>query len=150
MADAGAQRKSRPGYELSSCQLIPISIGEAEITPGSSLPLLQVAEGINEKVKINGLRTVKVIFICMRFGVFLGSQSLVERILADCMLGPAHAVKQHVFETRTITRITTQGRFSDLTISMATEVLPDPELPAMPMMLRSCHGGEYLTSVESE
>jgi hypothetical protein len=26
---------------------------------------------------------------------------------------------------------------------MATEVLPDPELPAMPMMLKSCHGGAY-------
>lgn len=42
---------------------------------------------------------------------------------------------------RTITRITTHGRFKDLMISMATEVLPDPELPAMPMILRSAHGG---------
>lgn len=49
-----------------------------------------------------------------------------------------------------MTKITTQGRFSDLTISAATEVLPDPELPAMPMMLRSCHGGEYFTSGVSE
>jgi hypothetical protein len=46
----------------------------------------------------------------------------------------------------TITRITTQGRFKDLTISMATEVLPEPELPAIPMMLKSCHGGAYRTA----
>jgi hypothetical protein len=46
----------------------------------------------------------------------------------------------------TITRITTHGKFKDLTISMATEVLPEPELPAMPMILKSCHGGEYRTS----
>lgn len=50
----------------------------------------------------------------------------------------------------TITRITTQGRFNDLTISIATEVLPEPELPAMPIMLKSCHGGEYRTSVDME
>jgi hypothetical protein len=48
-----------------------------------------------------------------------------------------------IFRSCTITRITTQGRFNDLTISMATEVLPEPELPAMPMMLKSCHGGAY-------
>lgn len=43
----------------------------------------------------------------------------------------------------TITRMTTQGRFRDLTISIATDVLPEPELPAIPMILRSSHGGEY-------
>jgi hypothetical protein len=42
----------------------------------------------------------------------------------------------------TITRITTHGKFKDLTISIATELLPEPELPAMPIMLKSCHGGE--------
>lgn len=50
----------------------------------------------------------------------------------------------------TITRITTHGRFKDFTISMATEVLPEPELPAMPMMLKSAHGGEYRTCVADE
>jgi hypothetical protein len=29
---------------------------------------------------------------------------------------------------------------------MATEVLPEPELPAIPMMLKSCHGGAYRTA----
>jgi hypothetical protein len=42
----------------------------------------------------------------------------------------------------TITRITTHGRFNDLTISMATDVLPEPELPAIPIILKSAHGGE--------
>jgi hypothetical protein len=42
----------------------------------------------------------------------------------------------------TITRITTHGRFKDLTISIATDVLPDPELPAIPIILKSAHGGE--------
>ncbi len=39
-------------------------------------------------------------------------------------------------------RITTHGRFSFLTMASATLDLPDPELPAMPMMLTSAHGGE--------
>lgn len=42
--------------------------------------------------------------------------------------------------------MTTQGRFKDFTISMATDVFPDPELPAMPMMLKSAHGGAYCRS----
>lgn len=46
--------------------------------------------------------------------------------------------------------MTTQGRFKDFTISIATEVLPEPELPAMPIMLKSAHGGEYLTWVAAE
>jgi hypothetical protein len=50
----------------------------------------------------------------------------------------------------TITRITTQGKFKDLTISIATEVFPEPELPAMPIMLKSAHGGEYRSCVAEE
>jgi len=38
--------------------------------------------------------------------------------------------------------ITTHGKFNEVTISTAKEVLPDPELPAIPMMLVSAHGGE--------
>ena len=33
---------------------------------------------------------------------------------------------------------------------MATEVFPEPELPAMPMMLKSAHGGEYCLAVADE
>jgi hypothetical protein len=43
---------------------------------------------------------------------------------------------------RTIDRITTQGRFKEETILTANEVFPEPELPAIPMMLVSAHGGE--------
>lgn len=116
------------------------------------LPLLQVLESRYQKVKIKRLWAVKVIIICMGLAVFLGSQGLVERILLGALdVRSSHndpKTRQAIL--RTMTRITTQGRFSDLTISMATEVLPEPELPAIPMMLKSCHGGEYLTSGTSE
>ena len=46
--------------------------------------------------------------------------------------------------------MTTQGKFSDLTICIATEVLPEPEEPAIPIMLRSAHGGEYRALVVEE
>ena len=39
-------------------------------------------------------------------------------------------------------KMTTHGRFKEETISTAKEVLPEPELPAMPMMLVFAHGGE--------
>ena len=42
----------------------------------------------------------------------------------------------------TIDRMTTQGRFSELTTASARLVLPDPELPATPMILVFFHGGE--------
>ena len=41
-------------------------------------------------------------------------------------------------------RMTTHGNAREETIASATEVFPEPELPAMPMMLMSAHGGEYL------
>lgn len=87
----------------------------------------------------------------MGLGVFLGSQGLVERILSRAyMLEAPLKLITSTASIHTMTKITTQGRFSDLTISIATEVLPEPELPAIPMMLKSCHGGEYLTSGTSE
>jgi len=42
----------------------------------------------------------------------------------------------------TMDRMTTQGKLSEATIARAREVLPDPELPAMPIMLVFAHGGE--------
>jgi hypothetical protein len=39
-------------------------------------------------------------------------------------------------------KITTHGRFNEATIAKASEVFPDPELPATPMMLAFPHGGE--------
>lgn len=46
-----------------------------------------------------------------------------------------------VGQPRTMDKTTTHGRFSDLIISIESDVFPDPELPAMPMMLTSAHGG---------
>jgi hypothetical protein len=42
----------------------------------------------------------------------------------------------------TIERIMTHGRLKDFTISIVSEVLPEPELPATPTILMSAHGGE--------
>lgn len=42
----------------------------------------------------------------------------------------------------TIDSITTQGKLSEETISRAKDVFPEPELPAIPIMLVSAHGGE--------
>lgn len=39
-------------------------------------------------------------------------------------------------------KITTHGKFSEEMISTAKEVLPEPEPPAMPIMLVSAQGGE--------
>lgn len=41
----------------------------------------------------------------------------------------------------TIDKMTTHGRFSVLTMACDKVDFPDPELPAMPMMLKSAHGG---------
>lgn len=41
-----------------------------------------------------------------------------------------------------MTRISAPGMFNELTISKATDDLPEPELPAIPMMLISAHGGQ--------
>jgi hypothetical protein len=43
----------------------------------------------------------------------------------------------------TIERIITHGRSSDATIFFAKDVFPEPELPAMPIMLVFAHGGKY-------
>lgn len=84
----------------------------------------------------------------MSFTVLLGRQRLVEGVLPQELEHRRH--KSYDYEHNTITRITTQGKLRDLTISIATDVLPEPELPAMPMMLRSCHGGAYWTPWVSE
>jgi hypothetical protein len=39
-------------------------------------------------------------------------------------------------------KMTTQGRFNLDTIAWDSVDLPDPELPAIPMMLTLAHGGE--------
>ena len=39
--------------------------------------------------------------------------------------------------------MTTHGRFNEVTMATAKDVLPEPELPATPMMLVLAHGGLY-------
>ena len=39
-------------------------------------------------------------------------------------------------------KMTTHGRFKEVTISTANEVFPEPDPPAMPMMLVLAQGGE--------
>lgn len=42
---------------------------------------------------------------------------------------------------RTIDKMTTQGKFKEETIAIAKDVLPEPELPATPIILALPHGG---------
>ena len=49
-----------------------------------------------------------------------------------------HSARHHY----TIESSTTHGKSSALMISIASDVLPDPELPAMPIKFMSAHGGE--------
>jgi hypothetical protein len=42
----------------------------------------------------------------------------------------------------TMDKMTTHGKLRDATIARANEVFPDPELPAIPIMLVFAHGGE--------
>lgn len=109
--------------------------------PPYNSPLLQVLESIDQNIKIKCVWTVEIILICMSLAVFLGSQRLVERILQLQVRDETFPLSLK-FADHTSDRITTQGKFRDLTISIATEVLPEPEQPAIPIMLRSCHGGE--------
>ena len=45
-------------------------------------------------------------------------------------------------ELFTIDRMTTQGRLRERMMAIAKDVLPEPELPATPIMLVFAHGGE--------
>jgi len=44
--------------------------------------------------------------------------------------------------SNTMERMTTQGRFKAATRAKASEVLPEPELPATPIIPGLAHGGE--------
>ena len=53
----------------------------------------------------------------------------------------AHVTHAGVY-WRTIDMMTTHGRFILATIARASDVFPEPELPATPMILAFPHGGE--------
>jgi hypothetical protein len=70
-----------------------------------------------------------------------GSEFLVERVLPT--LGEHVVHKMAVNPVRlTIDIMTTHGKFNFRTIACERVDLPEPELPAMPIMLTSAHGGE--------
>ncbi len=106
-------------------------------------PLLDVLEPLHEQVKVNGIGRVEIIVVPERCGRLGWGQWLVERILQVVKLVFISAT-EHVGNT--MERMTTHGRSRPEITSTARDVLPDPELPAMPMMLTSCHGGEYSDS----
>jgi hypothetical protein len=65
--------------------------------------------------------------------------------LMVCRTSPDHFLVQlHFFRVAnyTIERMTTHGKLRDATIARASDVFPDPELPATPIMLVFAHGGE--------
>lgn len=99
---------------------------------------------------------IKVVLIEeSHLGLFWG-QWLVVRILTEQALvwhlllsldpvrivaGPALFLFCRHSRLRTMDKMTTQGRFSLLTMACDRVDLPDPELPATPIMLKSAHGG---------
>ena len=70
--------------------------------------------------------------------MLLRTQDFIERILPFI----TRLDIEGVIISLTIDRITTHGRFKEETISTARLVFPETELPAMPIMLVSAHGGE--------
>jgi hypothetical protein len=72
--------------------------------------------------------------------VRLGGQRLVEGILHVPVRSSASLPGMESM-LLTMDRMTTQGRFSLLTMAWDKVDLPEPELPAMPMMLTSAQGG---------
>lgn len=56
--------------------------------------------------------------------------------------GSHNLVLFNILRKITITRMTTHGKFRDFTTSIAIDDLPEPELPAIPIILKSTHGGQ--------
>jgi hypothetical protein len=92
-------------------------------------------------VEVDGLRRIEVIFVPECYFRLLWSQWFVERILLiDWLLVLGHVTTLSI-RRPTIDRMTTHGKFREATIAIASEVFPEPELPATPMMLAFPHGG---------
>jgi hypothetical protein len=109
-----------------------------------ALPLFEISQSLHQKIEIDRVRTVEIILVGMSLLVIFLVQRLIERILRKSVRNLLITVHFNTMCKFTITMITTQGKFKDFTISIAIDDLPDPELPAIPMILRSTHGGEYI------
>lgn len=86
------------------------------------------------------LGRVKVVLIGKSQPRLLRGQGFVEGVLAITQMSTAPS--RELYCESTMERITTHGKFSFLTMAWESVDLPEPELPATPMMLTSAHGGE--------
>lgn len=104
------------------------------------IPGFQVFKLLSQNVKINRGGRVQIVFVLVSQSLLFGSQDSIEGILVSSTPSMSRRLAKGALTT--IDRMTTQGRFKEEMISRAKEVFPEPELPAMPIMLVSVHGGE--------
>lgn len=119
------------------------------------LPCLDITELVDKDVKVDRFWRIEVVIIVESTLGLLRCQRLVEGVLiavsgvhvtfdwlgaGACIVHCASALSPS--GRLTIDMIVTQGRFRLLMMAIANDVLPDPELPATPMMLALPHGGE--------
>ena len=105
---------------------------------GESVPSFEITQAVYQNIKIDRVRGVEVILVAECFARWFFVQGFVERILRRSQ----HWGLPYARQSRTIERMTTQGRLNLETIAWDNVDLPDPEDPAIPMMLTSAHGGE--------
>lgn len=101
-------------------------------------PLLDVSQFVDEDIKVDGGRSIEIVLVQERNARLLGIEWLVERVLLRSQ-SRHYAICSC---SHTMDSMTTHGRLSCESIACANELFPDPELPAMPMMLVLAHGGE--------
>ena len=105
------------------------------------LAILDVLQSVNEDVEVYSVWGIKIELVTKRCRRLLWRERFVERILHAVFLSWLGHVTQFTRLERTIDKMTTQGKFNEATIAIARDVLPEPELPATPMMLALPHGG---------
>ena len=104
--------------------------------------MFEISQTFYQKIEINGVGRVEVILVLHGHYVLLWRRDFVERVLS-CSFSEFRgmAVWKEGVEF-TMDKMTTHGTFKEETISTANEVFPEPEPPAMPMMLVLAQGGE--------
>lgn len=123
-----------------------MSTGPELALKSADIPGLQVLKTFHELIKVNGLGRVEVVLVEESLPGRLCIQTLIERVLDKYTIyvsSPyALLARLPASAQRTIDRMTTHGRFSLLTMALDRVLLPEPELPAMPIRETSAHGGE--------
>ena len=102
---------------------------------------LDVLQSVNEDVEVYSVWRIKIELVTKRCRRLFWRERFVERILHAVFLSWLGHVTQFTRLERTIDKMTTQGKFNEATIAIARDVLPEPELPATPMILALPHGG---------